>query len=86
MNAPVEPIGPIKPGNPAEFNARELAENVMKATGSKSFIAFRPSRLTIQCGTGRIFFCLRQMWWSPHAPMDEDPVRAMIILDLPGQS
>jgi UDP-glucuronate decarboxylase len=34
--------GPINIGNPVEFTMRELAEQVVQITGSKSPIAFRP--------------------------------------------
>ena len=42
MNSPAELTGPINLGNPSEFSIRELAEKVVKATGSKSAIEFRP--------------------------------------------
>ena len=35
-------IGPMNLGNPAEFTIRELAETVLRLTGSKSEIVFRP--------------------------------------------
>ncbi|MFA7240652.1 MAG: UDP-glucuronic acid decarboxylase family protein [Sulfuricellaceae bacterium] len=35
-------IGPINMGNPAEFTIRELAELVLRFTGSKSRIEYRP--------------------------------------------
>jgi UDP-glucuronate decarboxylase len=42
MASPPELTGPINLGNPGEFSIRELAETVVKATGSKSTIEFRP--------------------------------------------
>jgi UDP-glucuronate decarboxylase len=36
MESPAEVTGPINLGNPGEFTMRELAEQVMKETGSKS--------------------------------------------------
>lgn len=41
MNQDVE-IGPINIGNPDEFTIRELAETVLRLTGSKSELVFRP--------------------------------------------
>lgn len=41
MNQDVE-IGPINLGNPGEFTIRELAETVLRLTGSKSELVFRP--------------------------------------------
>jgi len=35
-------IGPLNLGNPAEFTIRELAETVLRLTGSRSEIVFRP--------------------------------------------
>ena len=42
MDAPKELTGPINLGNPVEFTIRELAENVIDLTGSKSKLVFRP--------------------------------------------
>jgi UDP-glucuronate decarboxylase len=35
-------IGPLNLGNPVEFSIRELAETVLRMTGSKSKLVFRP--------------------------------------------
>ncbi len=37
-----EIIGPVNIGNPEEFTIRELAERIIKLTGSKSGIVFKP--------------------------------------------
>ena len=42
MGSPADVTGPINLGNPGEFSIRELAEKVVKTTGSKSTIEFRP--------------------------------------------
>lgn len=42
MNSPVELVGPVNLGNPAEFTVRELAEKVLHFTGSKSKLIFMP--------------------------------------------
>jgi UDP-glucuronate decarboxylase len=42
MNAPDEVCGPINLGNPHEISVRELAERVLKLTGSRSEIVYRP--------------------------------------------
>ena len=42
MNAPDSVTGPINIGNPNEFSIRELAEKVIRLTGTKSRMAFRP--------------------------------------------
>jgi UDP-glucuronate decarboxylase len=42
MATPADETGPINIGNPTEFTIRELAELVLKLTGSKSKLVFRP--------------------------------------------
>jgi UDP-glucuronate decarboxylase len=42
MAAPDEITGPMNLGNPGEFTIRELAEKVIRLTGSKSKLEFRP--------------------------------------------
>jgi len=42
MNSREEFIGPVNIGNPDEFRIRELAEKVIRLTGSKSKIVFSP--------------------------------------------
>ncbi|MCD6420708.1 MAG: SDR family oxidoreductase [Synergistetes bacterium] len=42
MMEQTEDIGPINLGNPQEFSILELAERIIKLTGSKSKIEFRP--------------------------------------------
>jgi len=42
MATPDETIGPVNLGNPSEFTILELAENIIRLTGSSSRIVFRP--------------------------------------------
>ena len=42
MDGPDDFIGPVNMGNPGEFSIRELAEIVIRLTGSKSKIIFEP--------------------------------------------
>jgi UDP-glucuronate decarboxylase len=42
MNSPTEIAGPINIGNPRAFSIRELAENILAITGSKSKLVRRP--------------------------------------------
>ena len=42
MASPREVIGPINVGNPAEFTIKELALEVLRLTGSKSELIFKP--------------------------------------------
>ena len=42
MNAPDEFTGPVNLGNPGEFTILELAQKVIRLTGSSSDIVFEP--------------------------------------------
>ena len=42
MNTPDDFTGPVNIGNPREFTMLELAELVLKITGSKSELVFKP--------------------------------------------
>ncbi len=42
MNGPDDFTGPVNLGNPDEFTIFELAEKIIKITGSKSKIVFKP--------------------------------------------
>jgi UDP-glucuronate decarboxylase len=42
MNSPLELTGPVNLGNPREFTVRQLAEMVIRLTGSRSKVEFRP--------------------------------------------
>jgi UDP-glucuronate decarboxylase len=42
MDSPPEMTGPVNLGNPTEFSMRQLAEQVLAMTGSKSQLEFRP--------------------------------------------
>jgi UDP-glucuronate decarboxylase len=42
MNTPDDFTGPVNLGNPGEFTIRELAEQVITLTGSKSKLVFKP--------------------------------------------
>ena len=42
MHTPDDVTGPVNLGNPGEFTVRELAETIIRITGSKSNIVYRP--------------------------------------------
>ena len=42
MNGPDEFIGPVNIGNPVEFNMKQLAEQVIQLSGSKSKMIYKP--------------------------------------------
>ncbi len=42
MNGPDDFVGPVNMGNPGEFSIAQLAENIIRLSGSKSKIVFEP--------------------------------------------
>ncbi|MCX7153290.1 MAG: SDR family oxidoreductase, partial [Proteobacteria bacterium] len=42
MESPADLTGPVNLGNPREFSMRELAEMILKLTGSRSKLVFKP--------------------------------------------
>lgn len=42
MDTPDDFTGPVNTGNPGEFTIKELAENIIELTGSKSELSFKP--------------------------------------------
>jgi UDP-glucuronate decarboxylase len=88
MDSPAEVTGPINLGNPGEFSMRELAEKVLKATGSKSKVEFRP--LPTDDPKQRqpnIALAQSKLGWSPQIPLQEGLVRTIAYFrDLLGQS
>lgn len=64
--------GPVNLGNPSERTVRELAELVLRITGSTSRIAYRP--LPVDDPTRRrpvINRAVEQLGWMPRVPLDE---------------
>lgn len=64
--------GPVNIGNPQEFTIRELAEKILKMTGSKSIIKFFP--LPEDDPIRRqpdISLAKRELRWEPIVPLDE---------------
>ncbi|MFG2503127.1 UDP-glucuronic acid decarboxylase family protein [Streptomyces sp. NPDC048441] len=64
--------GPVNLGNPSERTVRELAELVLRLTGSPSRIAYRP--LPVDDPARRrpvINRAVEQLGWVPHVPIEE---------------
>ena len=64
--------GPINIGNPHEIPVRELAERVIRLTGSASKIVLRPlpqDDPTQRCPD--ISLASRVLGWQPHVPLDD---------------
>jgi UDP-glucuronate decarboxylase len=71
MNAG-DPGGPVNLGNPAEFSVQELAERVLRLTGSRSRIALRPlpsDDPVKRCPD--ITLAREKLGWEPRVPLEE---------------
>ena len=72
MNTPDDVIGPINIGNPGEFTIKELAEQVIALTGSKSRIVYED--LPQDDPTQRqpdITLARKHLKWEPKIPLKE---------------
>ncbi|MDP2753101.1 MAG: SDR family oxidoreductase [Nitrospirota bacterium] len=72
MNSPDDFTGPVNLGNPHEFSVLELAQEVIKRTGSKSNIVFQP--LPPDDPTQRqpdITLAKERLNWQPSIPLNE---------------
>jgi UDP-glucuronate decarboxylase len=72
MNSREDLTGPVNLGNPGEFTIRELAEKIIKLTGSKSKIIFAP--LPQDDPTQRqpdITLAKSELGWEPGVTLDE---------------
>jgi UDP-glucuronate decarboxylase len=72
MNSPEDCTGPINLGNPGEFTMLELAELVLKLTGSKSSLVFKelPQDDPKQ-RQPNIEKAKTQLGWTPTVPLEE---------------
>lgn len=74
--------GPVNLGNPGEFTIRELAELVIKLTGSKSELVFQP--LPADDPTRRrpdIMLAKQKLGWEPTIPLQEGLVHTISYFD-----
>jgi UDP-glucuronate decarboxylase len=72
MQSPDEVVGPVNIGNPGEYTVLELAEMVLKLTGGRSKIVFKP--LPQDDPTQRqpdITVARSTLGWEPKVPLQE---------------
>ena len=72
MGTPKGFLGPVNLGNPAEFTILELAEILIRMTGSRAKIVFEP--LPQDDPTQRkpdITLAQKKLGWQPHVPLKE---------------
>lgn len=72
MASPLEFTGPVNIGNPGEFTILELAEKVIRMTGSKSKVIFKslPSDDPMQRQPD-ISLAREKLEWEPHIPLEK---------------
>ena len=72
MDSEPEFIGPVNLGNPGEFTMLELAELVLKLTGSKSKVVYRPlPQDDPKKRRPDISLAKEKLGWGPKVPLDE---------------
>ncbi|MDX9701566.1 MAG: SDR family oxidoreductase [Candidatus Auribacterota bacterium] len=72
MDTPDDVTGPINMGNPTEFTIKELAEKIIKLTGTASKIIYKP--LPVDDPTRRrpdISLAKQTLGWEPKVPVEE---------------
>ena len=72
MNTGDDVTGPVNVGNPGEFTIRELAEKVIKLTGSKSKLVFKPlPQDDPRQRKPDITLAKQLLNWEPKVPLEE---------------
>jgi len=79
MNTPDEITGPMNLGNPGEFSILQLAEMIIRMTGSESKIVYEalPSDDPIQRQPD-ISFAAAQLGWKPKVELEEGLERTIV--------
>lgn len=82
MSTPEEVIGPINIGNPGQFTIRELAENVIRLTGSSSKLTFFPlPQDDPQQRRPDISRAIEHLGWEPKVQLEEGLKRTIAYFD-----
>jgi len=78
MESPDELKGPVNMGNPVEFTIKELAELVIKLTGSKSKLIYMklPEDDPLQRQPD-ISLARKELNWEPNVPLEEGLVKTI---------
>ena len=72
MHTPHRVTGPINLGNPGEFTVRELAETIIRITGSKSKIVYKPLPQDDPARRKPDISLARELLgWAPHIALEE---------------
>jgi UDP-glucuronate decarboxylase len=82
MAAPDDLTGPVNLGNPGEFTIRELAEQVIQLTGSKSKLVFHPLPPDDpQQRRPNISLAQERLGWQPKIPLQEGLKKTITYFD-----
>jgi UDP-glucuronate decarboxylase len=82
MASPSDLTGPVNLGNPGEFTIKELAEQVIALTGSKSPLVYRP--LPSDDPTQRqpdITLARERLGWTPKVALEQGLARTIAYFD-----
>jgi UDP-glucuronate decarboxylase len=72
MDSPDEITGPVNLGNPSEFTIRELAQTIIKLTGSSSTLVFKPlPQDDPKQRQPDISLAKKQLEWDPKIPLEQ---------------
>jgi UDP-glucuronate decarboxylase len=82
MDTPDEVTGPINLGNPGEFTIRQLAEQVLDLTGSKSKLEHRPlPQDDPQQRQPNIDKARETLGWEPTVPLKQGLKKTIAYFD-----
>jgi UDP-glucuronate decarboxylase len=82
MDAPEDVTGPINLGNPGEFTMIELAEAVIRLTGSASSMVFRPAPVDDpRQRQPDISKARAKLGWEPTIPLEQGLVETIAYFD-----
>lgn len=82
MDSPEEVTGPINLGNPGEFTMIELAEAVIRLTGSASSMVFRPAPVDDpRQRQPDITKARGKLGWAPTIPLEQGLVHTIAYFD-----
>jgi UDP-glucuronate decarboxylase len=78
MNSPDDFTGPVNLGNPGEFTIRELAETIIRLTGSSSKLVFKPlPQDDPRQRQPDISLARNRLEWRPTVPLEKGLIRTI---------
>lgn len=78
MNGPDAFNGPVNLGNPGEFTIKQLAEQVLELTGSKSKIVYKPALEDDPMQRKPVIdLAKKELGWEPRVPLREGLIKTI---------